>query len=58
MHLAPYTARLSRWTSSAGTHQKRRTKQGGLAIFMDVVLAAAWAAMIPGLMWLGVAGGF
>lgn len=26
--------------------------------FVDVCLVTAWAAMIPGLMWLGVAGGF
>ncbi|MCF7766216.1 hypothetical protein [Achromobacter pulmonis] len=25
---------------------------------LDVVLVLAWGAMIPGLMWLGVAGGF
>lgn len=28
------------------------------AMIMDVVLVLAWGAMIPGLMWLGVAGGF
>ncbi|CAB3877295.1 hypothetical protein [Achromobacter mucicolens] len=28
------------------------------AMITDVVLVLAWGAMIPGLMWLGVAGGF
>ncbi|MEN4921125.1 hypothetical protein ABE485_20810 [Achromobacter spanius] len=28
------------------------------AMVIDVVLVLAWGAMIPGLMWLGVAGGF
>lgn len=28
------------------------------AMVTDVVLVLAWGAMIPGLMWLGVAGGF
>ena len=28
------------------------------AMIIDVVLVLAWGAMIPGLMWLGVAGGF
>lgn len=28
------------------------------AMVTDICLVAAWGAMIPGLMWLGVAGGF
>lgn len=28
------------------------------SMVLDVVLVLAWGAMIPGLMWLGVAGGF
>ena len=28
------------------------------AMVTDVLLVLAWGAMIPGLMWLGVAGGF
>ena len=28
------------------------------SMVLDVVLVLAWGAMIPALMWLGVAGGF
>lgn len=28
------------------------------AMVTDICLVVAWGAMIPGLMWLGVAGGF
>jgi hypothetical protein len=28
------------------------------AMVTDICLVAAWGAMIPGLMWLGAAGGF
>lgn len=36
-------------------------KTGGLtrgAMLADICLVAIWGATIPGLMWLGVAGGF
>lgn len=36
---------------------KRRSPTRGV-ILVDICLAAAWGAMIPGLMWLGAAGGF
>lgn len=39
---------------SASTDAAPSTK----AMVVDVVLVLAWGAMIPGLMWLGHAGGF
>lgn len=47
-----------------GLHQELRLSMRRLrhlirgSMFIDICLATAWAAMIPGLMWLGVAGGF
>jgi hypothetical protein len=40
---------------------KRGSGKGRLskgAMLVDVCLVAAWGASIPGLMWLGAAGGF
>jgi len=37
------------------------TQKGGLtrgSMFVDICLVAVWGATIPGLMWLGAAGGF
>ncbi|MCB5364023.1 hypothetical protein H0484_09720 [Pusillimonas sp. CC-YST705] len=41
--------------------QPRRQQTGRLtrgAMLADVVLVMVWGASIPGLMWLGAAGGF
>jgi len=36
----------------------RRGELNTRTMFLDVCLVAAWGATIPGLLWLGAAGGF
>lgn len=43
--------------SSTGKRYKPHSPTRG-AILVDICLVTAWGAMIPGLMWLGAAGGF
>ncbi|NYT66459.1 hypothetical protein H0A58_10845 [Alcaligenaceae bacterium] len=45
-------------TSLSGVSRKRIGTPHWSSMLTDVVLAAAWAAMIPGLLWLGAVGGF
>jgi len=48
----------SKWPFPA---RRGQDKSGGLsrgAMVADICMVAAWGATIPGLMWLGVAGGF
>ncbi len=52
------TGRSGPWSSSSTPSRGRAGSPGLATMVTDVVLAAAWAAMIPGLLWLGVAGGF
>ncbi|MBP6018150.1 MAG: hypothetical protein KA735_01540 [Burkholderiaceae bacterium] len=47
-----------RSSSRSGSYRGSVSSPGLVTMVTDVVLAAAWAAMIPGLLWLGVAGGF
>jgi len=42
--------------AARGDAKKRGLTRG--AMLADVCLVAIWGATIPGLMWLGVAGGF
>ena len=47
----------SKWPFPAQRgHGKRGLTRG--AMVADICLVAVWGATIPGLMWLGVAGGF
>lgn len=48
-------SRKGQGRSAAGGPKKGITRGAMLA---DVCLVAIWGATIPGLMWLGVAGGF
>ncbi|HLU14947.1 MAG TPA: hypothetical protein VKZ71_03860 [Burkholderiaceae bacterium] len=41
---------------SAGSMQRNNLSRA--TVVSDILLVLAWAAAIPGLMWLGVAGGF
>jgi len=43
------------WASQRGSSQKGLTRG---AMLRDICLVAMWGATIPGLMWLGAAGGF
>lgn len=46
-------------TTSAGRNARRAPAQLSRgAMVADICLVAVWGATIPGLMWLGVAGGF
>ncbi|TAM83163.1 MAG: hypothetical protein EPN41_14640 [Candidimonas sp.] len=44
--------------SSANTCRRRASHTIGTSQIVDVCLAIIWAALIPGLMWLGAASGF
>lgn len=48
----------SKWPfpSRPGRSKSARLTRG--AMVADICLVAAWGATIPGLMWLGAAGGF
>lgn len=55
-----YTAYKNRSTSHPErflSHKSRTTLSRGTMV-SDVCLVIVWAASIPGLMWLGAAGGF
>jgi len=61
----PSKGSAGRLLSSASTGSRGRSARRPAgpaltrgAMLIDVCLVAAWGAMIPGLMWLGVAGGF
>lgn len=58
--VASHSEQPSRWPFPPPSRYSRGSAaQPALrTILADICLVAAWAAMIPGLMWLGVAGGF
>ena len=49
-----------KWPFPAQPTAPRRSGSGmnTRAMLLDVCLVAAWGATIPGLLWLGAAGGF
>jgi len=63
MQSSKVSGRAANAGTSTGTGGKLKPlrKQGSLsrgAMLADVFLVAVWGATIPGLMWLGAAGGF
>lgn len=48
----------SKWPFPARRTSGKRPGLTRGAMVADICLVAAWGATIPGLMWLGVAGGF
>jgi hypothetical protein len=48
----------SQWPFPARRKSSKRPELTRGAMVADICLVAAWGATIPGLMWLGVAGGF
>lgn len=52
-----HTAHRSASRRSIRTRKTRTTLTRG-AMLSDICLVVVWAATIPGLMWLGAAGGF
>jgi hypothetical protein len=48
----------AKWPFPARRKSSKRPTLTRGAMVVDVCLVAAWGATIPGLMWLGVAGGF
>lgn len=48
----------AKWPFPARRRPGKRPAMTRGAMVVDVCLVAAWGATIPGLMWLGVAGGF
>ena len=54
-----YTSHVSAKRPLPRVSQRQRSQQiTRAAMVTDICLVAAWGAMIPGLMWLGVASGF
>lgn len=59
MNTGHRAGRYIRGTGASSIVSRQHSGSPGLMTMVtDVVLAAVWAAMIPGLLWLGVAGGF
>ncbi|HUH87917.1 MAG TPA: hypothetical protein VL003_07665 [Pusillimonas sp.] len=54
--IQPRTGQPAAGAAKSGKAQKSGLTRG--AMLADVCLVAIWGATIPGLMWLGVAGGF
>ncbi|HEY9281662.1 MAG TPA: hypothetical protein VIP51_16460 [Eoetvoesiella sp.] len=52
------TQNPSKWPFPPSPKRYSSTKLTRSAMVADVCLVAVWGATIPGLMWLGVAGGF
>ncbi|MBC2768413.1 hypothetical protein [Pusillimonas minor] len=48
----------SRFSQGGAARFKRGARLSRGAILADIFLVALWGATIPGLMWLGAAGGF
>ncbi|MYN11867.1 hypothetical protein GSY71_01700 [Pusillimonas sp. TS35] len=48
----------AKWPFPARRAPARQSKLSRGAMLVDVCLVLAWGATIPGMMWLGVAGGF
>lgn len=57
MHTKFRQASSKRPVSTAAKEKARRSLTFG-AKATDICLVVVWGAMIPGLMWLGAAGGF
>ncbi|WP_158214023.1 MULTISPECIES: hypothetical protein [unclassified Pusillimonas] len=49
---------VSRFSQGSTARFKRGAGLSRGAILADIFLVALWGATIPGLMWLGAAGGF
>lgn len=49
---------VSRFSQGSTAQFKRGAGLSRGAILADIFLVALWGATIPGLMWLGAAGGF
>ena len=54
----PAASRVSRPPRPADVPAARRDSHTRKDMLIDVVLVLCWGASIPGLMWLGAAGGF
>ncbi|MBB5217091.1 hypothetical protein [Parapusillimonas granuli] len=61
MNIHHYKDTPSKWPFPAKPAKPVKRGRGRLsrgAMFVDICLVAVWGASIPGLMWLGAAGGF
>jgi hypothetical protein len=52
------TQKPAKWPFPPSPKRYSSTKLTRGAMMVDVCLVAVWGATIPGLMWLGAAGGF
>ncbi|NYT57401.1 hypothetical protein H0A65_00530 [Alcaligenaceae bacterium] len=48
----------SKWPFSSRPGKKKSASLSRGSMVADICLVAVWGATIPGLMWLGAAGGF